>query len=1429
VKSTLEQLLAQSADRHLAVTAGAGAGKTTVLIQRFVHLLLTKRVDVRSITAITFTRKAASEMKSRLSASIEALLADPAHKDDWERIKHIRERLNSVNISTIHGFCARLLREFPIEAGVNPNFTEMQEYEAVLLKERAVIHALEEWLDTPSDDPAHADRAHHARALWSVFGKKQTQELLKALVANGELFAELRQRYAAVSDAEFLSQRDRVMLPFYVAAICTYLSSVEDVLALLDTSLIKSGSKTIANINTASGALAALQHQLQQMQKSLDLLSADTDNDTANTLWNQLRSVVEAIQAIPNITKTGSLSLRGVRDEHKLNPVLFDRLNARLPHAFKPVLEAEECLHSRALDSVMLRLARIAVDIAADAVAFMQSEKERLGALDFDDLQMKTDVLLNNPDVQEKLRRKVRYLMIDEFQDTNELQYRIAKKVISSWGTESLVLPENSAPVSAPEHSSDYPIHQPTLLSPASNLFIVGDPKQSIYRFRGADVRVFAHAKHDIHLTNSALLASKRLLQRIETPAGFLQPEHPSQAAGMISLAATFRLSPTVADIVNRVCGTQMQRKESVFDVEYEEIICALPTLQPSQSSSEILEIAPQAPLSETVSAQADTSIPTTPTEQTAEQPILQWSGSMMLVVARKAASTGTEAFAEHNQTEHSEYASQSSSLLSLPPSLDSAANQHTEESLLAAHLRSMIERKSLLVRQPIGSGKYTLRPAGYGDIFILARSRTGFDELTRALRREGIPFVVSGGRGYYERQEMLDMRSMLLFLHNQGDDISCAAVLRSPMFTVSDEELYSISRAGGTSFWQRACTYYDQFRDSRCSPEFRRAMEILKTLLPLASRLTIPSLLRTITEQTAWRAAVAADERFDQIEANIEKLLQLARDFEQRGFRNLFDFAEELRIVAEYNDNEGEADVALGSYAVTLMTIHASKGLEAPIVVLYKANSETARTEPYYVDAEYGLACMLPRAAIPESFFGNNNNAAASSSGTRDDNDAITPPLYVFARRQAQLAERAEAKRLLYVALTRAKDHLIVSGTLTETRHSELSTPKGFLGMILEGLGYDGYNLFTLRTLDLPAKPLRVLINGRHTTISLAPSVSVLTTPPLDETDKDVSGNQPKDSDSASLSLLSQPLLLAPLRASIEGDIYSASQLRLFERDATAFEYVYRLGLPPEDEWENEWNATHVRQETHQAVGRKSEPALQRFTADDDDERAAGVSVGTSIHALLQHLPEWLNPDGMLDIEHLEAIADRVLPLRATVRGTLGTSAPSDALLLREQILHEVQRTVQTPFIKRFAPLLTDSARTRYEYVVTVPFDHQLASGTVSHDILTGTLDVLLHNERGEWEIWDWKTNRVASQNDCTVLAEEYRLQMELYAYFVAQIAPEQPRITTRLLFTKRARAGALDQDWMRIIEFSREHIGVIERHIASLITDIRTLSYGV
>jgi ATP-dependent helicase/nuclease subunit A len=1413
---TREQLLAQSADRHLAVTAGAGAGKTSVLVERFVHLLLDARIqaDVRSITAITFTRKAAAEMKSRVSARLEQLLSDPARQSDWRRIKSIRERFSSANISTIHSFCSGLLRDFPIEAGVNPNFTDLEEHEAKALKERAIIETLEEWLEPPrlrgggGDDNDKSDNADldaklnaafddeqdlrraEAQHVWMFFGKRDLINALATLLGSSERFQELQRLYAAHDNDAILALARRRFVARFVSLLEEWLTALESALGLLMVNECTPNAQQ--HLNTTLTRIRSLQNLLNEAQNG----AGETFSwQSLERLWQ--RDIREGTLGQAAIAQSGGVHGNRIRVSEKncQNLAEYAREKARAERRFKELAEYAATISGAKHDDELGRIARILVRIAADAFDHIEAEKKRLDALDFDDLQLKTDILLDNPLVCEQIRRKTRFLMIDEFQDTNELQYRIVKKLIGSLGGNTEALPAEQESVSAS----------------GVNLFIVGDPKQSIYRFRGADVRVFAKAKADIQETNRRRRALGELGENFHTPKGEIQSRD-GEAEGDVNLSATFRLLPEIAAFVNGVLGRLMRPKReseydnseydiseydiseydiSEYDVEYDKIVCGGAAAEVQGTVQFLVAQSPSKDDDETgaeLGEEATTDDEEAPQKENEEK------------------ATKEE---ENEGEEHEE---------------ESAESPFTSEAfLLAEYLKAAVRgelAEPLLVRD--GEGKP--RAPKYGDILILARSRAKLDTLLQALRGEGIPFTVSGGRGYFEKQEILDIRSFLSFLQNSSDDAALAATLRSPFFCVSDSELYAASRLdasalssdGVNSLWERFCEYVagagGQSSDAEAvapSDNALRAATTLRRLLPVAAQIPIPALLRLIIEETGWRAMLVGSERFEQIEANIEKLLTIARYYENKGFRNLFDFAEELRRLSLYADKEGEADTQSSKNAVRIMTIHAAKGLESPIVALYNANGRSGgQTERLAFDAELGAAFMMKSAREEDGIM-----------------ESVKTPLYALASREDDLAEQAEAKRLLYVALTRAKDHLLISAECRKTS-KESAVTQGFFKMILGSLGAANKNVFVETQIVCPPQELEILASGDkpQETVTYNLCVPVIRAraqflsdealrqrfsaranakTSAEESTKASAEAEYAAPPTSSVARELPPLLLGSAQARIEGEYFSASQLQLFLADPEAYAHLYRLGLPPADE----------------------EGAFSggSFGVDDDGDRTLGTFAGESIHAVLERLPNWLSESGEIREEAYKQALARAVPQSASARSL------SSSFVARLQ--REPHSVASSPLLRRYAPAL---ARAKYEFPLTIPF---------GENFLIAALDALVpappsmsaqgggenNQEREEiWEVWDWKTNRVRTEHDMNALVERYRLQMEVYAFMVSSLYPAQERVRVRLLFTRLASQNSPDERWTRALDFGGDDIAAIRERVQNIIAQMQAERVG-
>ena len=1272
---TREQQLALTSDRHLAVLANAGSGKTAVLVQRYTRLLL-DGVDVRDITAITFTRKAAGEMLQRVAKRLDAMLQDPDNVQDWPHIKHVRERLNTARISTIHSFCARLLRDYPIEANVNPAFTELPEHEGALLKSEAIGDALEQWLT--SEDTTYKEAAFE---LFRTLGRKRVEQYLQSLLASREVFNTAHRLYAEQSD-EGIAGHAFVLVLGEALELMSHAAPLlrEAINNIERSSLTKAGAR---NYDAARSAMDAYS----------PAAGGTPDPDHIVPCLNSLRTAAEAL-----FTQKGEfrkMLMRGVERE-----ALIPALERELGPLLLEIADIAALLANREVDRLVVKHARTLVDIAAGAWRYIEEVKDREGQLDFDDLQLRALDLLQNAEVRTSLQRRMRHVMIDEFQDTNALQYAIAQALLTP-GDEDL----------------------PRVIArERARLFIVGDPKQSIYGFRGSDVRVFEQARKEVKQFNLDMRKLELLEGPIRGADGTPLDATSEELLGDIRLNASFRLLPVPAAFVNRVCGKDMRRRDSDYDIEYEDLVCArngtLADKQENQASAK---------------------------------------GSVELLISRRVVRSS---FAEQADADEESDAG------------DDETQTISEAELIARRIAAAVGgSQRLTVHEFNGRGEVG-RPVQYGDIAILARGRNKTDDLTAALRRNNIPFILSGGRGYYETQELLDMRSILLFLQNQANDSALAAALRSPFFGIVDTELFEISVAEGSTLWEKFNAYMGREPGSKeLSERLKRTWRILTELTPLAQRLTIPVLIRWILDRTAWRGLTAGYERREQMHANVEKLLDLARGFEERGFRNLHDFAAELDDLARHSVAEGEADLAAGVDAVKIMTVHAAKGLEFPVVFLYRANfSGNAPTAPQFHPA-LGM-CFLGVKHLGDGF-----------------ETEETGPLFYLARRAAARAEQAEEKRILYVALTRARDHLFISATVEVNDKGEARRSHGFLPPILAALDISESEALEREALryydDLP-----MLIDGKQQRVNIPYSIAV-------HHDLDPQENEAA-ADEANATAPAPLLLTQAVLTHAELEYYSASQLDLYRRNPAEYTRVYRLGLPPTDD--EYWQS---------ALGRGAHP-------EGDQDAVLGTHAGTLLHAVLESLPAWIGEDD-LNNPQLERHLERAI---------LATGRPVTQQL-RKRVLNECRAVGNNEYVRRYAAHMQLPGVWQAELPFQMYIDELSVRGGRKENplraFLIGVLDALVFVGNDRYEIWDWKSNRVLSHADMDELLERYRTQMEVYLYFLMRRFPNQESFTARLLFTRRAAESHDRDDWTVSLTRTRNQREKLESQLIDLMRGIR------
>ena len=306
--------------------------------------------------------------------------------------------------------------------------------------------------------------------------------------------------------------------------------------------------------------------------------------------------------------------------------------------------------------------------------------------------------------------------------------------------------------------------------------------------------------------------------------------------------------------------------------------------------------------------------------------------------------------------------------------------------------------------------GRKAWRPAAYGDVAILLRRTTYLHLYEEALERRGVPYHVVAGHGFYKQQEVLDVLNLLRALEDPSDDLAVAGVLRSPFFAVSDEGLYRLRRLGGTLLGALEPATGASGFEAEDQRGLGRAARLLPDWARRKDPMGLAHLLDEVVFDSGYAAAAVARFRGARAYANLRQMAELARRFEREGLVSLGDY---IDYVSDFMQSEMRQEQAAidtpedgsGGGSVRLMTIHKAKGLEFPIVAIPDlCHASRGLRADYFIHAATGLAVRLR----------DDQGVAAAS---------CAPAL---ARREAKRAEADEAIRLLYVAITRAKDYAI-------------------------------------------------------------------------------------------------------------------------------------------------------------------------------------------------------------------------------------------------------------------------------------------------------------------------------------------------------------------------------------------------------------------
>jgi len=863
---------------NATVMASAGTGKTWLLVTRLTRLLF-EGASPDAILAITFTRKAAAEMQTRLAERLLRLasLDDTALVDElrlmeiaataeaqararclYEELLHAPRPLRT---TTFHAFCQEILRRFPLEADVPPGFE--------LTEKNGELRA----------------------AAWEALVSEATADTASDLARDLGLLLELcgGQSNVACALDSFLDHRsDWWAFTDEQTDACDYAT------ARLQQDL---------GVDPAADPRAELftPHNIGQLIEFRDLLSLHAtktneehvarftvilaEDRAATTRHQALCNVFLTQKGEPRVRKESKAQAQKMGTAGELRFLELHALMCAQLARVRDILAAQQTL---SLNAAWYRSGQRLLE-------HYQRLKEEQRLLDFTDLEWRAYRLLTLADnahwVQYKLDQRIDHLLVDEFQDTNPTQWRLL-----------LPLLQEMAGGNGERRRS---------------VFLVGDGKQSIYRFRRAEPRLF-HVAH------------QWLQQQLDATA---YPLHVS-----------YRSAPAIMECVNRVFSTDGPLGGVLDDFTAHDTHHR--TLWGRVEVLPLIEGAEAEPL---------------PPRSSLRNPLAE------------------------------------------PRLVPEDERYRMEGQQIAATINALINTGTLL--GPAGNA----RSMCYGDVMLLVRKRSHVHAYEQALREAGIPYLGADRGTLLHSLEVDDMVRLLETLIAPYNNLALAQVLRSPLFACSDADLISLA-AGQRGAW------FERLLQTDAAPgtPLRRAADCLSRWHALAGTQPIHDLLDKVYSEgnvtARYEAAFPAHLR-PRLRANLTRFLELALEIDNGRYPSLTHFLARLGEMREQDEAPDEAPAEAATDRVRLMTIHAAKGLEAAVVFIADAASAGGNDRPWHAQVGWPAEADAPQHLL--------------LVGKKDQQDAFTRSQL----EQELAAERRETANLLYVALTRARQLLYVSG----------------------------------------------------------------------------------------------------------------------------------------------------------------------------------------------------------------------------------------------------------------------------------------------------------------------------------------------------------------------------------------------------------------
>ncbi|PID14368.1 helicase-exonuclease AddAB subunit AddA [Sporosarcina sp. P34] len=1175
----------------ILVSAAAGSGKTKVLITRMIEKVLNTEnpIDVDQLLVVTFTNAAAAEMRHRMASALEeAIVKDPSSV-------HLRRQLNLLNkaqISSLHSFCLQVVRQYSYVLDIDPGFRIADATEAAILRDDTIALVLEDAYSQP--DPEAIYR------LSDSFTSDRNDQAIETLI--DKLYDYSRVHPNPSQWLELIPQQ------YEIGEDATI-----DELSFID-SLKVSIQHTLEEAKTVARDLQRVAEMNDGPLPLLETAKADEAwidgalNYMLHGKWEDAFAYFQTLKwvkagTIRKGTCDEDLATRGktMRDQVKkmvtaLKDTYFTRTPARLLEEIR----------------LMAPLMHTLVGLVEDFATRYQVLKEERGLVDFSDLEHYALQILSEEvdgervpsDIANDYRNRFAEVLVDEYQDTNFLQEAILQLVKQGGEVDG-------------------------------NLFMVGDVKQSIYRFRLAEPGLFL-GKYDRFTSDIGDQGLK------------------------IDLNANFRSRKEVLDATNFIFRQIMGTR--VGEIEYDDAAA--------------LKYGAQYP--------------------------------------EKDVSAGLTILYENEEEDMSQ---------------EQEAQQELKKSQVEARcIAQKIKAWKDQQAQVADAFSGTQRPLEYRDIVILMRSMTWSSEIADELKAAGIPVYVSLSSGYFDAIEVMIMLNTLRVIDNPYQDIPLVSVLRAPFVGMTENELAQIRLVNRNATFYEALQVFMQTGGAGVNPATQQKLQRFFLLLEdwrnMARHGSLSELIWQVYQDTHYYEMVGILPNGKQRQANLRALHDRAMAYEKTSFRGLFRFLRFIDRMRKRGDDLGEARfMSEKENVVRIMTIHSSKGLEFPYVFLAGMGRPFNKMDfhnPYLFDQHFGLAV---KAIDPEKRI------------------TFTSLPFLAIKEKKELEMRAEEMRVLYVAMTRAKEHLEliasvkdIEKTINKWQEAQLLDEEDPLPEYTRSraTGYlDWIGPAVARHMDFGK--FGKMTGGELLADSSSWEVNALPFSAFHQTNEvEIEDWIPVDQENA----MADPVLVEEVRSRFDAQypfefaVELSSKQSVSELKRIALLELERGDADPFEEMEQ--GATKRISNLHARPSFLQKRSLTK------------AEIGTAMHTVMQHL----------DLkEKLDQVSARNFVKQLETR---------ELLTKEEAAAIDIQAIVAF-----FETSLGERMKQADEVLREMPFTYALPAVEGEFQLLQGIADCLFH-ENGEWVLVDYKTDDVSKFRSDSAIEKEmqvrYGTQLNLY-----------------------------------------------------------------